>query len=158
VLPILVIEAKVHTYMFLRQLRTPAMLEGMRSSQWIHPGVRVHIKMVLAPIYHVPVAKRVREGTLLGGTEGAVEHLGPVKVSLEGIPTACADREVRLQPPIQNSPLTNPFSGNYPCDKRGRALSLTYSCVGRPFQFTRQRCGGAVPPGWDDTVCWIPLR
>ena len=82
-------------------------LEGWGLGQRKRQGVRVGtLEITLAVIYHAPVAKRARKGTLLAGTEDRTEKFGPLKVALGAIIAHCANREVGLPSPAQYSPFT----------------------------------------------------
>ena len=77
----------------------------------MRPEVRADIIVKLAPLHDVPVAKRVRTGTLLGDPKEAREKFGPFKVVLGTIPAVYANREVRPYLPPQNHPLTKTRCG-----------------------------------------------
>ena len=72
---------------------------------------------VSALIYRVPVAKRARRATMLGG-EASTERFGPLKVVLGAIAALYANREVRLVSPAPSSRLMNAFPGNRCCDQQ----------------------------------------
>ena len=82
-----------------------------------HPEVCADTMIVLGLIYPVPVAKRARRATLLGG-EAATERFGPLKVVLGAIPALHANREVCLVSRAPSSSLVNAFPGDCCCDKQ----------------------------------------
>ena len=82
-----------------------------------HPEVCADTMTVLALIYRVPVEKRARSATLLGG-EAVPERFGPLKAVLGAILAHYANREVRLVSPAPSSPSVNAFSGNSYCDQQ----------------------------------------
>lgn len=79
-------------------------LEGRKSSQPIHPGVRIEKFTALALIHRVPLADRTYQGTFPGDSAEATTKFGPLKVALETIPAIYAHCEVRQLSPSQNSP------------------------------------------------------
>ena len=83
--------------------------------------------MVFAPSYRVPVAKRARKGTLLGGANEATEKFDPLKVVLAAIPALFANREVRLYSPVRNPTLTNTFLEGRHRRKQDRGPPLSCS-------------------------------
>ena len=72
---------------------------------------------VLAFIHDVPVAKRARRGTLLGGAQDDTEKFGPLKVVLGAIPALYANHEVRLKPHARNFHFTKTLPGNRYCEQ-----------------------------------------
>ena len=142
-----------HSSLSHHQQRTLVILEEGRSNQQRHPGVRVDAMITYIPSYRLPVAKRARKGTLLGGANEAAEKFSPLKVALGSIPAIFANREVRLHPPGRNHPLTQTFLGNCHRGKQDREPPLTGSRVGRTFWFAPGGRGGAEVPGQFNTVC-----
>ena len=99
-----------------------------------HPEVCADTITVLGLIYRVPVAKRARRATLLGG-EAATERFGPLKVVLGAIPALHANRKVRLVSPAPSSPLMNAFPGSCCHEQQDREPPLAHSHARRAFQF-----------------------
>jgi hypothetical protein len=110
--------------------------EEWRSTERRPLGVRDEIMAGLALTYSCPDAmKGARKGTLFGDADEDTEKFGPLKVVLQAIPAVFADRQVRLQPPVRNSPVTNTLSGGCHGGEQDKHYPLGCSCVGRTFQF-----------------------
>ena len=99
--------------MFMRHLLLPLSEESIVDTGGVgigpaeaSRGTCGYAGITLALIYHAPVAKRARKGTLLAGTEDRTEKFGPLKVALGAIIAHCANREVGLPSPAQYSPFT----------------------------------------------------
>jgi hypothetical protein len=81
-------------------------LEGGRSNRQRLPEVCFGVE-VFTLAYHVPAAKRTREGTFPGGANKTSEKFGRLKLVLGAIPAVFATHEVRLFSPARNSLFTN---------------------------------------------------
>ena len=73
---------------------------------------------LLAFAHDVPVVKRARRGTLLGGVQDDTEKFGPLKVVLGTIVALYANHEVCLKPRAQHFPFTNTLPGNCCCGQQ----------------------------------------
>ena len=96
-----------------RQLRIPITSEKLNVQR--HPEVSSVVMTLLAFAHDVPVVKRARRGTLLGGVQDDTEKFGPLKVVLGTIVALYANHEVRLKPRAQCFPFTNALPGNRCC-------------------------------------------
>lgn len=101
-------------------------------------------------VNNCPVLERGRRDMALGSApisvgvaKTAAVGFGPLKTFLGDI---YADHKVRLRPPAQNSPLTNPSTGNRRHRKQDRKLPLTYSRTRRAFCITPNWCGRSEAP------------
>ena len=91
--------------------------------------------MAFALPYHAIAVKRARKGTLLGSANESTEKFCPLKVALAAIPAFFANRKVRLWSPAHSSPSTNASLGNRRCREQDQDTPLSYSYIGRAFQF-----------------------
>lgn len=65
----------------------------------MHQKVCVDVTVVSVLSNHATVAKRADRDKLLAGSKGSTNGFGSLKVVLQNIRAAYADREVRMQPP-----------------------------------------------------------